>query len=63
MEQTSDMSAAVAADRLEASQSHHVAVCLAARHMPIDQLRIDNWTEPEGNSSKYTFGVSSPDLG
>jgi hypothetical protein len=26
---------------------------------PIDQLRIDNWPEAEGNNSQYTHGVRS----
>ena len=26
---------------------------------PIDQLRIDGWTEPEGSYSKYVGGVTS----
>ena len=25
---------------------------------PINQLRIDNWPEPEGDNCKYTHGVS-----
>jgi hypothetical protein len=29
----------------------------------IDQLRIDNWLEPEGTDTKYASGVSSPYLG
>jgi len=32
----------------------------AARHMPIDQLRIDNWTEKEGNTSKYVPVLARP---
>lgn len=62
MEQASDKSAALVADRLEASQWEYVALCLAARHMPLDQLRIDNWTEASGSDSKYTLDVSSPFL-
>ncbi|MGA9840973.1 MAG: hypothetical protein WBQ25_01515 [Nitrososphaeraceae archaeon] len=27
--------------------------------MPIDQIRIDNWPEPEGNGSKYTHTTTS----
>ncbi len=29
----------------------------------IDQLRIDNWPEPEGTDTKYAISVSSPNLG
>jgi hypothetical protein len=37
-----------------------VAVCLAARHMPIDQLRIDNWPAAPGTKTNYVGTVSSP---
>ena len=30
---------------------------------PVDQLRIDNWPEPEGTDTKYAISVSSPYLG
>jgi hypothetical protein len=28
-------------------------------NMPIDQLRIGNWTEALGNNSRYVYGVIS----
>lgn len=32
---------------------------MGCANLPIDQLRIDGWTEPEGNQIKYVGGISS----
>ena len=62
MKEPLNKSAALAADRLEISQRHSLAVYLAAPDVHIDQLRIDNWTEAPGSNTTYTGGVSSPYL-
>lgn len=51
-------------DKLTSKRGDEKFMCMyILRRAPIDQLRIDNWPEPEGSGSKYTHGVSSGPFG